>query len=407
MRVNTDWFWFTAMLLAVGLHFWFPSTHSGPVHDSYSVGAAGKKAMYLLAARTADSVERNTTSLSIAMGRMERETTLCLLGPARYPNRTEWQGLIEWVRRGGCLVIAANDSDPAFSLAPLDIAVKKTENDSDDDIVESPDDKAEDDSSDEIDDEQQLTEVTSRLTDEPGLAWKSNAVITAPKAQVLVDANGSIQAVQQSLDRGTIVVIASDFVFSNQSLEFGENANAVLAVRLLESAGSGRSLVFDESLNQTGTPKVVGVLLDPVLRPMTIQLVIVLILFGWWRNRRFGPLLAASYSKRHNIVDHTDAVGILHYKTKQGREPLHCYATQLVAELKLKHHKGREERVLAPIARRLDCSVSDIKGEFRQVRRALKHTHVNRKVAAELIRRMARIRRAARRSSSGSAKNAS
>jgi hypothetical protein len=75
----------------------------------------------------------------------------------------------------------------------------------------------------------------------------------------------------------------------------------------------------------------------------------------------FGPLLPKTVTARHNIVDHTDALGILNYKTKNGAEALRSYLKQLYSELRLKSFRGRENQILEPIAVRMGTSTQEVK----------------------------------------------
>ncbi|MEX2286741.1 MAG: hypothetical protein WD648_06605, partial [Planctomycetaceae bacterium] len=133
----------------------------------------------------------------------------------------------------------------------------------------------------------------------------------------------------------------------------------------------------------------------PTLRPLSVQLLIGLVIFGWWRSRRFGPIAPVAVSARHNIVDHTDALGSLYYRTRDGLGVLRSYLRQLAWELRLKHSKGREAAVLAPIAARLGKTVEEIGQEFRDASNAARGKQLDRAVAAGFIRRLATIRRAA------------
>jgi hypothetical protein len=154
-------------------------------------------------------------------------------------------------------------------------------------------------------------------------------------------------------------------------------------------------LAWDESLNATGTPKIVGVLLDPRLRPLVIQLATLGLAFAWWRSRRFGPLLPPPVSPRRNIVDHTDALGVHAYRTKDGPGMLRAYLHQLRMELKLQGPLANEDRALEPVARRLNRSVGFLKKFLARAEEATHAKRLKRRQAAEFIRRLAILRRAA------------
>ncbi|MCH8828550.1 MAG: hypothetical protein IID45_03130, partial [Planctomycetes bacterium] len=179
-------------------------------------------------------------------------------------------------------------------------------------------------------------------------------------------------------------------------LAWTDNSNAELALRLLESPGMRREFVIDESLNVSGTPKVVGLLLNPLFKPLTVQLLIGLVIFGWWRSRRFGPLASETVKARHNIVDHTDSVGALHFKSRDGTSALRSYMRQFFSELKLKSFKGREDRVIEPIAVRLGKSTDAVRKLLQKSAKAARSSELDRKTAAAIIRQLAIVRRAAR-----------
>ena len=154
--------------------------------------------------------------------------------------------------------------------------------------------------------------------------------------------------------------------------------------------------IIDESLNVSGTPKVVGLLLNPLFKPLTVQLLIGLVIFGWWRSRRFGPLASETVKARHNIVDHTDSVGALHFKSRDGSSALRSYMRQFFSELKLKSFKGREDRVIEPIAVRLGKSTDAVRKLLQKSAKAARSSELDRKTAAAIIRQLAIVRRAAR-----------
>jgi hypothetical protein len=192
------------------------------------------------------------------------------------------------------------------------------------------------------------------------------------------------------------VLLASDYIFSNAALFERDRRNGVLAVKLLEAAGNGDELLFDESLNATGTPRVVGVLLDPALRPTTVQLIVLLVIFGWRGNRRFGGILPKAAPARHDVADHTNSLGNLYYKAHHSQGVLREYLDQLRTDLRLRYVKGHEKRVLAPFAQKAGLSVEEIERLFTDAEGAIRKPRLTRREAASAIRKLAHLRHLAR-----------
>jgi hypothetical protein len=283
--------------------------------------------------------------------------------------------LLEFVKNGGRILIAARDDKAAFEIPDTSIAV----------VEDSPGD-----------------EVETTLGVPPGsegFYWTSSASIKGG-GYPLVTA-GSNQAVRFPIGAGSIIVVATDSVFSNEAMAHGDHSSAALAWRLVESGGPQRQIILDESLNQTGVPKAVGLLLHPPLRPVTVQILLALVLYAWWRNRRFGPLLPEAIRSRQNIVDHTDAAGQLAFRSKDGSIPLRSYLRQLVLELRLKSYRKQEDRVLEPIALRMGATTKEVKQTLIDAKRGSRTPRLDRRQAGELIRKLALIRKAARSKSRG------
>lgn len=362
------WFWPAAALAVLSLHFWFPETSTGTTHDSYSPTAQGQKAFYrLVADHPANfAVARNRRPLASLLSSFPIDEVLCLLGPERAPTTEEWTAIIDWVRNGGSLLYAAQGKKP-LDIPWLNLKYEPQS---------SPNDSL---------------EPKTQLLNSQRLAWWTDGKLVGSQGVTLVDYDGTRQAVAVHFGRGKAVVVATPLPFSNQLLTFGDNS--VLAMRLLESAGAPEFVTFDESLNSSGTAKVVGILFDPLLRPVTIQILLVTILFGWWHNRRFGPLTPSAVSPRQNIVEHTDMVGNLYWKSRDGHAVLKAYLRQLTQMLRLKTFKGNEDRVLEPIARRSGRPVASLRKDLQSAFLAVRSKRVERRTAAKLIRRLSLIRR--------------
>ncbi len=379
------------------MYFWFPNFRPGISHDTYSTEADGKKAFYLLLRHEADQrrlhvarsfhpLDRQVvgTSARNVPSHLRESAALCLLGPERYPTAAEWAAILKWVQAGGTLIFAARDDRPTVSIPLLDIAVKPV---------------SELDKADREPDDSGLVRTT--LVREGNLYWESSGWIEAPQAQPLVQYAGTVQAVLQEYGYGKVIVVATDFLFSNQSIAWEDNS--VLAFALVMARPDNpiqphlpvKTIAVDESLNATGIPKVVGILLDPKFRPFTIQLAILAVVFAWWRSRRFGPLLPPPVPPRRNIVDHTDALGVHAYRAKASTLMLASYLQQLRMELKLRGPLAKEVRILEPIARRLNRPPETIQYFFEQAEKAASARRIKRRHAAEFIRRLALIRQAA------------
>jgi len=406
--------WLAALATVLSLHVWFPRIEAA-VNDTYNVDFGGRNALYQFAERLArrsqsrrnqssrnlGSVDRNHQPLVGRLDVLDEDSTLCLLGPARYPSSQEWQALLKWVGGGGKLLVAARWNDAELTIPGIKAAVKSTVEKKSFQPPGADKRKKKDGSSSDDEPSTQFTKqaavavpVTTVLDPRGDFTWKTEGVVEAPTAEVLVNSASGPQAVLLHHGWGTIVLVASDFIFSNAALNERGHINAILAVKLLEAAGSD-SLVFDESLNETGTPRVVGVLLDPVVRPTTIQFVALIVLFGWRGNRRFGGLLPKSSPPRHDVADHTNSLGNLYYKAHHGAGVLREYLDQLKTELRLRYAAGHEKRVLLAIAQKANLSLEEVQQILAEAEAAIRKPRISRREAAAHIRKLALLRRAA------------
>ena len=432
---STGWQWVSAVWLAVlaaalVLQVWFPRVDAGPLNDTYNVDVGGRNAFYQYARRLASrgvlvSAERNHEQLAALLDGYGPDSTLCLLGPARYPTPREWNALLRWVHSGGKLLLAARWEDAELTIPEVNVHVKSTKPKVEIDIFgggrkrkpkrekpsedsapkDDPATKTEKDAGQIAADESKADSSTpaspaglvwSSLLADANFTWKTDGLIEAPGAEVLVKSGESPQAVRLHYGTGTIMLLASDYIFSNAALNERERHNGLLAVKLLEAAGPGDQILFDESLNATGTPRVVGVLLDPVLRPATVQLLVILVIFGWQGNRRFGGLLPKAAPARHDVADHTNSLGNLYYKAHHSKGVLREYLDQLRTELHLRYSRGHEQRVLQPIAARTKMSVEEVQRLLASAEASARKPRLSRREAAFFIRRLAHLRQAAR-----------
>lgn len=399
--------WLAVLAAALALHVWFPRIDPGAVNDTYNVDVGGRNAFFQFAQRRTPYATRNHESLANAVAWLDEDTTVCLLGPARYPSQNEWSALLGWVQRGGKLLFAARWDDAALAIPGIDARVTSKEKKSIFEELQTRQSrdsknapvggrkKAEADKS--ADDEESTPSgpLWTSLTPDANFTWKTEGAIDAPGAEVLVKTGESPQVVRIHYGGGTIILAASDYIFSNTALFDHDHRNGVLAVKLLEAAGTADAVLFDESLNETGTQRVVGILLDPALRPATLQFIVILVLFGWRGNRRFGGLLPYLAPARHDVADHTNSLGNLYYKAHHATGVLREYLEQLRTELKLRYVAGREQRVLAAIARNTKVAVEEVQRTLTEAEAAARKPKLSRREAAANIRKLARLRQPA------------
>jgi len=396
-RRNAGWVWLLFLCALLSLHLWFPEFGTGAMDDSYSSSAGGKKAFYLLTEQESFGAERNRVPLTIALQSLGYDDSLCLLGPARYPSPFEWSSLLDWVKEGGHLIVSANHKHPEFKIEPLKISVSYLDETERENIPqaesESEKNKKERFSISQISEHSLLEgKATTVFLDAPAIIWETNAQVISNTGQTLISLGETKQAVRMKHGFGEVIVAASSEIFSNQSMVDG---GSVPAYRLIESADDTSYVVIDESLNASGTSKVVALLIDPTFRPLTIQLLITLLVFGWWKSTRFGPILSSHILPRHNIVSHTDNVGNLHYKNGNGRALLYAYVKQLFTELNLRRFRREEHRVIDPIARRMNEDPEQIKSLLKHAAKLSKSEKVTRQQMGDLIRKLAKIRQVA------------
>lgn len=367
------WWWIypAGALVVLLLHVWFPPLDSGVRHDTYSATPEGQRAFYRLVAAHVPATQRNTLPLNHVLSAVWPENdTLCVLGPSRWPTRSEWQTLLAWVERGGQLLLAFR-GDKEQALPELNVrCVPRPQ-------LLPPHDA--------------VRPLTS-LVRSPQVAWWTDAHLLAPGAEVLVEQAGEVQAVRVSYGAGRVVIVATPWIFSNQLLAYGDNP--LLAYRLLEAAGPPRQVVFDESLNATGTSQALGVLLEPPLRPLTLQLLLLLILYAWWNCQPFGPRELPPETSHQNLVEHTDALGLHYWHAGDGAAMLRSYLRSLRSELRPPSQGQAQQAWLVVTAKRLGWSVQQVAHELQTAQQAANVRSLSRSHAARLITRLAYIRRA-------------
>lgn len=368
--------------VAVGLLFVgygvVPLPRESEKADSFSVDRGGKRAFYDLTSRLLSPVNRNSSSLVPSDPHAD---TLVILGPARYPDRAQWQTLRDWVSQGRALVFAAKWGDPAVRLESFGIEVVP--------VMEKPSKQGAEESESAKAEGSEAAPATGIETDlaDGDLDWRTSGEVrfTDRKASVQLALNGSPQVVWQPVGKGVVVVLASDFVFSNLSLTKPDNG--VLAFRILELASPSGPIYFDEGMNRAGAPRVVGVLLEPPFRLPTVQLLIVTVLFAWMASRRFGPVETRGNPERRSLVEHAEALGILHFRVGTGSALIASYLEYFRRDLGLQYRPAEDAPTLR--SSREQDGGSDI---LARALRAAKSPNLDRGRVSRILASLARLR---------------
>jgi hypothetical protein len=377
---------------------WFPRIDAGPLNDTYNVDGGGRNALFQYVRGRLAEVRRNHEPLPRALARQEHDWAVALLGPARYPTNREWESLLGWVSRGGSLLIAARWEEPSFEIPSTGTLVESVARKPGfaQQLLKSsktrPGDKPPTEEERAAGTPRTIeAAVTTDLLPGERVPWNSIGTIRSRSARTLISQGESLQAVRLAHGSGVIVVVATDQIFSNESVFAAGGQQAALAVRLLHSAGGRDKVVFDESLNATGAPRVVGILLDPAIRPITVQGLVVLAVIGWCGSRRFGAVLPRTHSARTRLTDHTDALGSLYFRGNNGAGVLRAYLEQLRIDLGLRF-SARGVTGMARIAERAGLTVEQVRADLESASRASSFETLKRREAAAHIRRLALLR---------------
>ena len=402
-----------ALAVSLGLQIWFPHLDSSEVNDTWNVVFGGRNAIYQFAQRRWSRVSRNIIPLTRAAKSLPPEGTLCLLGTARPPTDAEWREILDWVSRGGHLLFAPPWKDPVVEIPMLGVAISSLETAAatGGTLLGNP--------LPNVGPQPNPVPNSTRRPGAPpapagaplpddgnpdfgagvfsltGISWQTQGQISTPKqGLVLLRTTQGVQGLELPHGRGRIILLASDHLFSNRSLnDLQSPRTGVLAVRLLQRLTPANSpLIFDESLNASGQPQVVGLLLNHWLRPVTLQVVTLLLLFGWAWSQRFGSPLPPRKPPRHSLVEHTDALGNLYWRSGNGLVPLQAYLERLLSELRLGREAERLPRRIEHLAAATGLQPTEIENRIQLAREAVSRRAVRRTDAAHLIRLLSGLR---------------
>jgi len=361
-------FWGTLALIVIVLNtWWFPSGTLLKT-DSYSVSYSGKRVLYETLQRLNGITFRSTEQLVYPSYQSDR---LLILGPARYPNDNEWRQIYESVSDGMVLVFASNASDPTFEAEIFGVSVEYI------------------DTQDAANFEGEYPAETD-LINKP-VSWRTDGTLVFENPEhwtVLVEVDGNPQVAVRESGYGFILFSASDHIFSNQSMV--NHDQAILAHRILAESDFEIVTWIDETLNSSGTPKILGILFDPMFRPLTLQLILIAILFGWLGSRRFGAIEQKVKEERRSIVEHVEAVGILYDRSGATAHCVQKMYEYLKSHLRSLMGTGKRADQPDAIAQKTRMKTKQVQRLFAAIKQS-ELTPISSTESAELIREMIQL----------------
>ena len=444
LRVTkADFGWLMLAALTVVLQFWWLPGDGGNAADSFSSTMEGSRGLFETLSVLADDgflppVRREASRLV-----PETACTLLLLAPDRYPDDHEQEQLREFVQNGGSVVFAANWIFPnreqpefrsrsfrfqlrygapdthGFSRTPvapaggIPVSAPSTEPGQDpleEDsplLAESP--EAEEAAAESspiggltpaVPQAFELSEVQTRSSLVDGsLPWTSQAVvIDFPRdaEKLVIDSLGRTQAAAWRVGQGTFVVCATADLFSNRSMLFARQA--AFAVRLVEYAGARtkgstglQEIVVSEYLNGAGSYHGASVMVSPLLRAGTLQLVLVALLLAWAGFHRFGPPLRERQNRRRSLTESAEAVGNLQYMANDGRTSVQQYLEWFSGEVRRRYGHSQLLEDPEQLAKKFGLDQEQVAQALADVRLSHGRKSVAPAEAAVAIRRLARI----------------
>ena len=231
------------------------------------------------------------------------------------------------------------------------------------------------------------------------LPWSSQVIVSdlpGNAEKLVVDSFGRTQAASWRAGHGTFVVCATADAFSNRLMLFDQQA--AFAVRLVEyvcARTRGRTdqkeIVVSEYLNAAGSYTGASVMVSPLLRAGTLQLILVALLLAWAGFHRFGPPLRERRNWRRSLAESAEAVGNLQYMANDGQTSVRQYFEWFSGELRRRYGHSRLLVDTARLARESGLDQEQVVQALADVRLRNDQKSVAPAEAAAAIRRLARI----------------
>lgn len=380
LMAKKQWFWLLLILLLLVLTFWWIPGDTTGTSDTYSVELEGKRIYYEAMSDLMQNVSRSADQLIPSDA-----GTIVILGPARIPSDDEWYDLYQFVSNGGTLLYAADPRTENFTASSFRMEFKNKS------YVAEPEDGPPISPDPWEPGQNDLPQRMVRTFQNDTVAWRSETKIETSLDTYGVDvlvSDGTVQAVRRTIGAGTAVFVASDAIFQNRSMM--DSDSAAFASVLLRCAYPKGPVYFDESLNTSGTPRVLGILFTPLFRPLTLQVLLFTVLFGWWGSRRFGPAKMGKSTDRRAIVEHAQALGSMQYRVGAASHALRAYFEYFRSSAQVPG--GRIDKVAGVLAARSGIEVTLIEKLLNETQAAIQNPNLGQGAAAGLISKLAKLK---------------
>ncbi|MCC6874772.1 MAG: DUF4350 domain-containing protein [Sandaracinaceae bacterium] len=345
-------------------------------YSTYGAGPEGTRGLYLLAERLGAHPQRWSEDLA----RLPPRAMLVALGScdqlvSRPLTRIERDYLVEWVRRGGVLVVAGSTDyleESAFGvslqgddarcapaaglLGMLARADRRRQEGGDagtDELDRLPEDFREDPGGtyDEVVEEDELPIAewaepsAGPLAGLPFLGMRRALDVrlkSGAEAQTLLTIDGEPAAVRVTHGEGSVIVLASASPFQNRDIE--EHVGGPLFARLVRAYAPEGPVLFDEYHLGVGERRsIMKYLRQTGLGPLVLQLMLLIGIALWRPGARFGGVRTAPPPDPAGTVSYVEGVGTLYQKSKDPAGAAAIVAKRAIAEIAAHHHLSSSE----------------------------------------------------------------
>ena len=223
---------------------------------------------------------------------------LIVLLPGSPVDKENWPKLLDWVRKGGSIVVATGDKYIPPWLGVAMSNMKAT-------VQEA-----------EVGKGFQMPPLRVSIPEQHRLELEGDNIAT------LLDRKGAPYAAWVGHGKGTIVVLADSYLMTNASLVVGDNATFLVHLLAMLSAKPQ----FCDELTGASSPSPMASVARGKLAPFLGQVAFLLILFFIYKGSAFGTLRDPPALSRRSFVEHARALGLQYAKARAKRHAFSMYA---------------------------------------------------------------------------------